>query len=83
MLAQDHAIQDKLRAEVGALLLLLRRGEDKGSNNSVLYDDHDGLSYNEVEKLPYLDHFLKEVLRVYPPGELSRYLHIYLLLHYH
>lgn len=51
MLAQDHAIQDKLRAEIAQLLA------------------HDAdPSYAEVEKLPYLDNFLKEVLRVYPPG---------------
>lgn len=59
VLAQDHAVQDKLRAEIGALLHKVRL-ESK-------HDDVD-LPFNEVDKLPYLDHFLKEVLRVYPPG---------------
>lgn len=26
-------------------------------------------SYNEVDKLPYLDNFIKEALRVYSPGK--------------
>lgn len=60
VLAQDHAVQDKLRAEIGALLRKVRLGAQD--------DDDEDLSFNEVDKLPYLDHFLKEVLRVYPPG---------------
>lgn len=51
VLAQNHAIQDKLRAEIRQLLT---------RNNDP--------SYTDVEKLPYLDNFIKEVLRVYPPG---------------
>lgn len=29
------------------------------------------LSYTDIEKLSYLDNFIKEVMRVYPPGMIS------------
>lgn len=52
VMATHHAIQDKLRAEVQALL---SRSPDP--------------SCTEIDKLTYLENFLKEVMRVYPPGK--------------
>lgn len=52
VMAENHMIQNKLRAEIQELLA---RSPDP--------------SYTEVDKLPYLENFLKEVGRVYPPGK--------------
>lgn len=52
VMANQHNIQDKLRAEIQDLL---SRSPEP--------------SYAEIERLPYLENFLKEIMRVYPPGK--------------
>lgn len=52
VMAENHMIQSKVRAEIQELL-------------STSPDP----SYTEVDKMPYLENFLKEVARVYPPGK--------------
>lgn len=36
---------------------------------SELLSDSPEPSYNEIDKLPYLERFIKEVMRVYPAGK--------------
>lgn len=62
VLARNHEIQEKLRAEIRGLV---SRETDP--------------SYVEIEKLRYLDNLIKEVLRVYPPGEISLGLSLYMM----
>lgn len=50
-LASHQDVQDRLRNEINAA------GDGKGSE----------LKYSDIYKLELLDHFVKEVLRCYPP----------------
>ena len=54
-IAANPQVQDKLLQEI----------------DSVWTDEEEGLTYEMVNELPYLDMVISETLRLYPPGNVS------------
>lgn len=51
-----------------SLYILAEKPDIQARLREELAELGDDIAYSELEKLTYLDNFIKESLRVYPPG---------------